>query len=340
MLLVHYLVDLAKEYLALDEIDPETVRRFSRLARPRLPQVSEDEPVESVLRKLNLLVDDKLTRGAVLLFGKAPQQRFVMAQVHMGRFKDAITIVDDKLVRGNLFQQLDQVMQLFRQYLQVRYEIPSEMGEAASAAEAVQRRETWDYPLEALREATINALIHRDYFDPHGEISIRVYDDRVYVWNPGELPPGITVADLKKTPHNSRLRNPLLAQAFYFAGWIERWGSGTTRIVEMCRQQGLPEPEFRSQNGRFEVQFFEDPYTEERLSSMGLNERQVQAVLRAKQGGEISIATLKGLIPGVSDTTIYRDLQNLVELGVLKRSGEKKGSRYVLAWGTDIGHTG
>ena len=107
----------------------------------------------------------------------------------------------------------------------------------------------------------------------------------------------------------------------------------------MCRQQGLPEPEFRSQNGRFEVQFFEDPYTEERLSSMGLNERQVQAVLRAKQGGEISIATLKGLIPGVSEKTIYRDLQNLVELGVLKRSGEKKGSRYVLARGTDIGHT-
>ena len=186
---------------------------------------------------------------------------------------------------------------------------------------------------------TIHALIHRDYFDPHGEISIRVYDHRVYVRNPGELPPGITVADLKKTPHDSRLRNPLLAQAFYFAGWIERWGSGTTRIVGLCQQQGLPEPEFRSQSGRFEVQFFEDPYTEERLSSMGLNERQVQAVLRAKQGGEISIATLKGLIPGVSDKTIYRDLQNLVELGVLKRSGEKKGSRYVLARGTDIGHT-
>ena len=71
--------DSVQSDFSLDEIDPETVRRFSRLARPRLPQVSEDEPAESVLRKLNLLVDDKLTSGAVLLFGKAPQRRFVMA---------------------------------------------------------------------------------------------------------------------------------------------------------------------------------------------------------------------------------------------------------------------
>ncbi len=328
--------DSVQSDFSLDEIDLDTVRRFSRLARPRLPQVSADEPADSLLRKLNLLVDGRLTRGAVLLFGKAPQQRFVMAQVHMGRFKDAITIVDDKLIRGNLFQQLDQVMQLFRQYLQVRYEIPSEMGDATSAAEAVQRREIWDYPLEALREATINALIHRDYFDPHGEISIRVYDDRVYVWNPGELPPGITVADLKKTPHDSRLRNPLLAQAFYFAGWIERWGSGTTRIVGLCQQQGLPEPEFRSQNGRFEVLFLKDQYTEDYLRTMGLDERQMKAVLFVKESGSITNREFRELT-GVSDEMARRALSGLTEKGLLAVKGKGRSVRYEVRMPEDIG---
>lgn len=316
---------------SLDEIDADTVRQFIRLSRPRLPYVAEDEPIESLLHKLDLLVEGKLTRGAILLFGKEPQRHFLMTQVHMGRFKTATTIVDDKLIRGNLFRQLEQVMQLFRQYLQVRYEIPGEMGQASSPLEALQRREIWDYPLEALREATINALIHRDYFDPHREVTIRVYDDRVYVWSPGELPPGITVEDLKKSPHDSSLRNPLLAQVFYFAGWIERWGSGTTRILKLCRQQGLPEPEFRSEKDRFELIFYQTHYTEDRLREMGLNERQVRAVLYVRGRGEIALSAFKSLVPDVSDKTLYRDLRDLVDKGVLEQVGEKKGSHYVMA---------
>jgi ATP-dependent DNA helicase RecG len=313
---------------SVDEIDSDTVQQFARLSKPRLPYVSEDEASESLLRKLDLLVDGKLTRGAVLLFGKEPQRHFLMTQVHMGRFKTDTTIVDDKLIRGNLFRQLEQVMQFFRQYLQVRYEIPGEMGEAASPLEALQRREIWDYPLEALREAVINALIHRDYFDPHREISIRVYDDRVYVWSPGELPPGITVEDLKRSPHDSSLRNPLLAQVFYFAGWIERWGSGTTRIVELCRRQGLPEPDFRSEKGRFEVVFYQDPYTGERLREMGLNERQVKAVLYVKEQGSITNREFRELT-GLSDEATRKDLAELTEKGLLRVEGKGRSTRYV-----------
>lgn len=312
-----------------DDIDADTVRQFVRLSKPRLPYITEGEPIESLLRKLELIVEGKLTRGAIMLFGKDPQRRFLMTQVHMGRFKTGITILDDKLMRGNLFRQLEQVMQVFRQYLQVRYEIPGEMGEA-SPLEALQRREIWDYPLEALREAVINALIHRDYFDPHREIAIRVYDDRVYVWSPGELPPGITVEDLKKTPHDSSLRNPLLAQVFYFAGWIERWGSGTTMIVELCRQQGLPEPDFHSEKGRFEVIFYKDPYTEERLREMGLNERQVKAVLWVKERGEIANKEYQEMCR-VSSRTASRDLADLVDRGIFEQLGTTgRATSYVL----------
>ena len=194
------------EACSLEELDEETLRRFVQMAQARLPYLSAQEPTESLLRKLELLEDGRPTRGAMLLFGVNPQRYFLMAEIHMGRFKDGITIVDDKLLKGNLFQQLDGAMQTFRQYLQVRYEMPKEIGERAGA-EALQRREIWDYPLEALREAVINALIHRDYFQTSGDIQIRVYDDRVMISNPGGLPEDMTVEELKREFHRSVLRN-------------------------------------------------------------------------------------------------------------------------------------
>ena len=102
--------DSITEDWSLDATDPESVRRFVRMARRRLPQATDDEPGESVLRKLDLIQDGKLTRAAVLLFRKNPQRRFLTAEIHMGRFKEPVTIVDDKLLKGNLFEQLDAVM--------------------------------------------------------------------------------------------------------------------------------------------------------------------------------------------------------------------------------------
>jgi len=79
----------------------------------------------------------------------------------------------------------------------------------------------------------------------------------------------------------------LLAQAFYYAGYIERWGTGTARILALCRGQGLPEPEFDAGSYHFCVHFLKDPYTPERLRRMGLNERQIQAILYVKRHGSI-----------------------------------------------------
>jgi len=109
----------------------------------------------------------------------------------------------------------------------VRFDIQVEKP----SLEGFQRREVWEYPLEALREAVANALIHRDYTYP-ADIQIRIEEDHLEVWSPGELPPPLTPEALYR-PHPSVLRNPLIAQAFYFAGIIERWGTGTTRIIDV-----------------------------------------------------------------------------------------------------------
>lgn len=200
------------------------------------------------------------------------------------------TLVD---YTGKIASQLEAVLQYFRQYLQVRYEIPSEVGRSQSMLEAIRRREIWEYPLEALREAVINSLIHRDYFDTLGHISIRVYDDRLYIWNPGQLPPGMVIEDLLRRPHDSRPRSPLLARVFYYAGWIEHWGSGTIRILDLCRRQGLPDPQFQSGSSRFEVLFNKDLYSDELLHAAGLNDRQLQAVVHVKDHGRITIRHIR-----------------------------------------------
>jgi len=173
----------------------------------------------------------------------------------------------------------------------------------------------------------VNALIHRDYTYP-ADIQIRLEEDRLEVWSPGELPSPLTPEQLYQ-PHSSVLRNPLLAQAFYFAGVIERWGTGTTRIVRLCREQGLPEPEFANWQGGFRVTFLKDPYTPERLRKLGLNERQIRAVLYVKEHGEISNRDYRSLT-GVSDETARQDLLALVKRKVLRVKGKGRATRYVL----------
>ena len=154
-------------------------------------------------------------------------------------------------------------------------------------------------------------------------------EDHLEVWSPGELPPPLTPEALYG-PHASVLRNPLIAQAFYFAGVIKRWGTGTTRIMRLCCEQGLPDPEFANWQGGVRVTFLKDPYTPERLREMGLNERQVKAVLYVKERGQITNRDYQA-IGGVSKPTASRELERLVSIWVLTKHGTTgRGVRYVL----------
>ncbi|MEJ5251082.1 MAG: helix-turn-helix domain-containing protein [Armatimonadota bacterium] len=300
----------------MEEVDEEAVAHFARLARQRLPHIDPAQP-ERVLENLSLLHEGKLNNAGILLFARRPQRLFPLAQVRIGIFRGS-HILDSHDFQGNLWQQLDGAMERFRQVLKVRFDIRVE----EPSLEGLQRREVWEYPLEALREAVANALIHRDYTYP-ADIQIRLEEDRLEVWSPGELPPPLTPQALYG-PHASVLRNPLIAQAFYFAGVIERWGSGTTRIVDLCREQDLPEPEFANWQGGVRVVFFKNPYTPERLRAMDLNERQIKAVMYVKERGSITNQEYQALT-GVSKRTASDDLTDLVQKGILIKTGGQRG---------------
>ncbi len=312
-----------------DEFDLETINEFINNARPRLPHLNQNEAVSRIFEKLELLHDGKPTRGALMLFGKNPQRHFVSAQVHIGRFREGGVIADDKLLTGNLFRLLNKTMELLSFYLKVRLEI-NHHDIVRDASRDLRRKEIWDYPLDALREALLNALIHRDYFDASGDIMVRVHDNRIIISNPGELPAGMTVDELKVKGHRSVPRNPLMAKVLYYSGLIEKWGTGTTRMIEVCRENGLPEPEFESGKGWFEISFSTRIYRDELWNKLGLNERQIQAMQYLSSAGRITNSEYRRFI-GVPVYTAKRDLAVLVDKGLLKKEGPAgKAVYYVL----------
>ncbi len=236
----------------------------------------------------------------------------------MGRFRSPTHIVDDREAHGTLIQQLDEATSWFRERLETEFVI----------TDRPEREVRWEYPLKAIREAVINSLCHRD-FNSQAHNQIRLYDDRLEIWNPGGLPAGLTPNDLFHE-HDSMPRNRRIAEAFFYSGLIERWGSGTLRIAEELAAVNLPPPQFISEPGRFKVIFNKELLTEDYLKELHLSKRQLDAVFYVKEHGSIS-NTIYQSITGVSKSTATRDLNLLKNKGIFELEGVTgKGSIYKL----------
>ena len=132
-----------------------------------------------------------------------------------------------------------------------------------------------------------------------------------------------------KRTHFSKPRNLLIADVCFKGGLIDSWGRGTLRIIDTCKEAGLPEPELIEQDGGFLVTLFKNNLTEEQLKKLGLNERQIKAVVYVKEKGKITNSEYQK-INDISDRTSSRELENLKQMGILKKIGDKKGAYYEL----------
>ena len=201
---------------SIEDIDEKTVQKFLKLAvaKGRLPEDSLNENVENLFKRLELITTNgKLTNGAIMLFGKNPQKQFINTTVRIGLFKglDDTLIIGDKDIDGNLFNQVTEAETAIKSFINVRYDI-----------KGFQREDIWDYPLVALRETMLNAIIHRDYHDFSSPIFVKIYDDRIWFYNSGNLY-GVTMEQLR-TAHPSKSRNPLIMKIFHLSGLVERFG--------------------------------------------------------------------------------------------------------------------
>ena len=295
---------------------------FFRKRALRSQRIDEDGLVDSnehLIENLQLKEDNYLKRASILLFHPNPEKFITGAYVKIGYFESDSDLRFQDEIHGNLFEQIEKTIELlFTKYIK-----------ALISYEGLNRVETYEYPKEAIREALLNAVAHKDY-SGGVPIQISVYKDKLMIWNEGQLPENWTVKNLLEK-HASRPYNPDIANALFRSGYIESWGRGTIKIINECKKAGIPEPVFTYDSGDISVEFRKDIYNEKHLQSLDLNERQVKAVLYVKKKGRITNKEYQEL-NNTTDRTALRDLETLIELNIIKRIGEKKGAYYELAY--------
>jgi ATP-dependent DNA helicase RecG len=231
-----------EEKASLDDIDIKAIETFKKDAERagRLPDVN-GLSVEQILKKLRLLTRDGLTRAGLVLFGKDPGEFYPNLFVKIGRFGD--NMVDmrfQEVCEGNLIYLLGDVMEMLEKKFLIK----------PIRFEGIHRIEELEYPVPALREMLLNALVHRNYIGSMTQI--KVFNNRLSFWNAGKLPEELSIDKLLQI-HESIQRNPLIAEVCYKAGYIDSWGRGVEKIMEACLEAELPLPEFQERSGGFVV---------------------------------------------------------------------------------------
>jgi ATP-dependent DNA helicase RecG len=312
--------DIIEARATFDDIDEKTVKIFLAASQNtgRLPE-NDGLDLPELFEKLRLIENGQLKRAAIILFGKDPGKFYPGIYVKIGRFGkparmarsggDDTDIIFQETEEGNLIMLLQAVLNQLNHKFLIR----------SIEFEGMHRIEKGEYPLAAVREMLLNALVHRNYMG--APIQIRVYDDKISIWNEGSLPAGLTLAALKRS-HSSRPRNPVIADVSFKGGYIDAWGRGTIKILDACKEAELPEPEMQEQDGGFIITLFKNNLTQEELIKLGLNDRQVKAVIFVKEKGKITNKDYQSL-NDCSRNTASNDLADLVQKGLFTPSDIK-----------------
>ena len=305
---------------------------------------TQDEGKQKVIRPTN---------AGMLLFGYDPQQFVLGAEVMCILYKDSLGMrryADRRILHGTITQQIDQAEAFFKQYVPV-----------AGYMEGFHRRDEPDYPLDALREAVVNAVVHRDYSLQGEIVRIFYYLDHIEIHNPGLLLPGVQLEELQQGKVGSKLRNPIIGTILRDlpGGYMERAGSGVSYMIDQMRRLGRPDPQFKEQ-GEIIVTFLYAPESNADISSTAqveqapardstaggsevtadssygvdeadsiMEERQQVALRYVLANGSITNRQYRA-ITGVSENTALRDLDALVAKGSLRAIGKRRSRQYKL----------
>jgi len=229
----------------ITDIDPDSIQKLitDSNEKGRLPETDDLSDLE-IMQKLRVAQDDQIKRSGIMLFAKDPNQFVPNCKVMIGRFgEDSEDLKFQEVVEGNLIYTLQEVQ------TQLSYKFLTRPVDFAG----MMRQEKDEYPVAALREMLLNALVHKKYGG--AAIQLRVFDDRLSIWNEGALPSGLTIESLK-TEHNSKPSNPLIADVCFKAGYIDTWGRGTLKIYKACKEAGLPDPSIIEKDGGIEVTLY------------------------------------------------------------------------------------
>ncbi len=318
----------AKNY-EIESVDHDEIRRTIKAGvdKGRISVEVLDYDESHILDHFKLIDNGKLINAAVVLYTKDVKPNYPQCMIRLARFKGTNNIgdfIDNQRVYGNAFRIISAAIEFAQRYLPI-----------ASFFEEgkIERRDQPAVPPLALREALVNAISHRDYENRSASIALAIYDDRLELWNNGVLPPQLTIDDLRKK-HGSYPRNEKIATVFYEIGWVEGWGTGTTRMIGYCRDNGTPEPKFEEYSGGFAVIFrFKEPMgggkTRKTLELRALTIRQ-KKILEILVGEESLSVNL--IFDRLDDIASLRTIK--ADLAILKKSGliEQVGSGKLSSW--------
>lgn len=325
----------------IKDIDAAAVSYFvaEGISKGRLAKSTEKDSVEKILGNLKLMADDgRMTMAALLLFGKDPQKYCLNARFKIGRFGNgAGALITQDLIEGNLIQMADKVMDVLSAKYLVR----------PIHYEGMQRIEPLEIPEKGFREILYNSIIHKSYDGPDNQM--KVYDGRISLWNYGKMPEGTTISDMFKE-HRSMPRNKLIANAFYFAGFVEAWGRGFEIIENAFKDAELEIPTFVEEFSGVTVNIKREVFyaiqhgakIDDRTGKVKavydtnddiekLSERQ-RFILQCFGSDDIENVTENASSiakkVGVSLRTIMRDIEKLKQLGLIEHVGPDKGGHW------------
>ena len=309
---------------SLEDIDEQKVKNF--IARAKIKRnfpFDDSHDYKMVLSHLGLIDGDRVTNAAILLFGKRPQKFFITSSVKCCQFygnKVEKPIPSYHIYDGDVFELIDLAVSF------VMSRIDAKVGDRNKSILAEVESEL---PLQAVTEAIVNAVCHRDYTS-NASIQVMLFKNRLEIWNPGQLPYGLTT-EMLKTHHNSQPANPLLARPMYLYGSIEQAGTGTEMIVEKCIEHDLQVPVFQQDEifkltmwRRFNGKENEKSREENEKSREKGAEKIFQLISANPKITQKELAKLTGL----SRQGVEKNIVILKTRGLIQRAGANKGGHW------------
>lgn len=292
----------------LTDLDTAEIEQTIKLYK-EYKKDDEIEDVEDFLIQVGLLQNGNITNACMVLFGKNPIRFIPQSRIRLTLYPSTTSgnqFIDDKILEGNIFKNITEVFG----YLDIVY------GKSLTV-NGILRTDKPNYPVLALREGILNAIVHRDYNSIKGFLQIAVYSDRTEISNYGSLPDGLTVADLK-IDHNSILRNPDIAQICFYRRYIEMLGTGTQRMIRDCKENKFKVPVWKQRENMTTVIF---PDVAHNRKSEGI----IKGITEGISKGVI--AKIEGIIEGITEgiTSGVREKMTKILLALYKEGGVRAG---------------
>lgn len=274
-----------------------------------------------LLRNINCIGDQNIpTHAGILFFGKYPQRFFQNAQLRVARFKGT-SVTHPVINRLDCSGSLSEIVSAAEEFIRTNIRLLSLRG-----SKSFQRDDKFEYPLDALREAIINGLIHRNYQEP-ADVRVFIFDDRIEIISPGTFPEGVSPNQPIHQPVN-----PVLSQLMYDVGYIERYGSGIQMMRRLCKEWKNKEPRYELHALETKI-IFDSPIQETTFVefddiSEKLNERQKNALFFVQNNGQIAKREYMEM-NRVSSRIAYVELRDLTDKALLSMVGKGRGTKYI-----------